>query len=909
MKKLALMSKAQVDAFPFAKNFRPPQPLNGRPVSAGGYPGYTTTSSWGYGVFNGPASWGSFASTCNGQAQSPINILSKAVEVNKYNVLTEQFTSIDRLTVSNNGHTIVATPDAGGKSSYSIFDDQPYTLLQFHWHRGSEHQIDARQFPLEVHLVHRHPGGRLLVLGIMYEIGNANEALNSLGFAFKGDLPATNGAARKFQFFDPYTLMPASNTYYNYDGSLTTPPCSEIVNWIVFDTYVTLSQEQLDNFPFANNFRPPQPLYGRMVRYLSRFADGDTELFVWGYDDSTDGPSKWGRFYPMCKGKEQSPVDILACSVVERPSNRLVIEWHKAAQMTIRNDGHTIRIDCPAGGCLDVKGNRSSSVVFEGKRFQMLQFHFHSQSETRIDGRQFPLEVHFVHQNVEDKSLLVVGILFSFGVENAWLTSLGWPKLPAANTVQSFRIAVNPSIALPPIRNYYTYAGSLTTPPCTEGVRWIVLTEFSSLSEGQLALYPFPFQSFRPPQSLFSRKVYLLSAPEAIAVKKAERGENDVDPFATGTFVWGYGPRNGPDAWAKNGYPECNGPTQSPIDIMTTKSVDVSSDLSWTKLNMQWNDVSGLSILNNGHTVVVNGAMGTTTLYNVTYNIVQFHFHHMSETLVDGLPYPLEVHIVHQQAGQNKLLVIGVLFAISETENQWLRSLSWSSLPLRDRTVALNTVNPSGALPKSHSYYSYDGSLTTPPCTGGVQWIVMTNTVPIHRLQVDQFTTIFPGNSRPVMPLNGRVVYRNGFAPKICAPGCSTESCVADPMSFPAAKNGNTCYNPAAVGLNIDQVCCAVNSCPCTSVTGKGIATKDPLTGQCPGGCDGVCDAGAIAAAAKGFINEAMALCQAPIDPAATKCCSVSSGCVCTAVGTPQKGTDFATKPAAALAPWSWGDE
>jgi len=139
------------------------------------------------------------------------------------------------------------------------------------------------------------------------------------------------------------------------------------------------------------------------------------------------------------------------------------------------------------------------------------------------------------------------------------------------------------------------------------------------------------------------------------------------------------------------------------------------------------------------------------------------------------------------------------------------------------------------------------------------------------------------------------------MSPPQCAPGCDTASCLKPPESFPAAKNGNTCYNPAAVGVNIDQVCCAANSCPCTSVTGKGIATKDPLTGKCPGGCDGVCDAGAIAAAAKGVINEAMALCQAPIDPAATKCCSVSSGCVCTAVGTPQKGTDFADDPAYAF--------
>ncbi len=128
-----------------------------------------------------------------------------------------------------------------------------------------------------------------------------------------------------------------------------------------------------------------------------------------------------------------------------------------------------------------------------------------------------------------------------------------------------------------------------------------------------------------------------------------------------------------------------------------------------------------------------------------------------------------------------------------------------------------------------------------------------------------------------------------------CAPGCDVSACDKDHASFPAAKGGGTCYNPAQVG-KIDQVCCAINSCPCTSITGKGIATRD-ASGQCPEGCNGTCNFEAIDDAVKGIINDDIAKCLEPIDVMGRKCCSASSGCVCTAVRTLKQGTDVAIAP------------
>jgi carbonic anhydrase len=161
----------------------------------------------------------------------------------------------------NNGHTLqVAAPEglafnAGGKV---------FSLLQAHFHSPSEHRIDGESFGLEVHFVHKTPEGRLGVVGIVFREGRENPALGALF----SKIPAKNGEANGVKvYFDPSAFLPAQRTYFQYDGSLTTPPCSEGVLWRVMREPIEASAAQIAAFKEAvgENARELQPLNGRLV--------------------------------------------------------------------------------------------------------------------------------------------------------------------------------------------------------------------------------------------------------------------------------------------------------------------------------------------------------------------------------------------------------------------------------------------------------------------------------------------------------------------------------------------------------------------------------------------------------------------------------------------------------------------
>jgi carbonic anhydrase len=239
-----------------------------------------------------------------------------------------------------------------------------------------------------------------------------------------------------------YDVLPENRQYWTWAGSLTTPPCSEGVTWVLLQQTVTISKDQLEAFPYKNNARPPQPLHERTVysgsARTSKKADPQQQLdavstvarqpvqlsseeWHWGFDDEheNNGPTKWGAHFPGCNGKEQSPIDIKTSDVVSRPSNTLWLDWKAQSELIVQDTGHTIQVNTPHGG----------TTTFEGQDYKMLQFHFHRGSENRIDGKQFPLEVHIVHKN-EAGRLLVVGVLFADGAENAFLSKLAWDNLP-----------------------------------------------------------------------------------------------------------------------------------------------------------------------------------------------------------------------------------------------------------------------------------------------------------------------------------------------------------------------------------------------------------------------------------------------------------------------------------------------
>jgi carbonic anhydrase len=234
---------------------------------------------WGYGPEDGPAVWASLTAewaVCgDGQRQSPIDLPTglEPEEGSKRRRYVPAALRIARnehvADILDNGHTIQVNSDAGGVLE---LDGMEFYLIQGHFHSPSEHTVEGEHAPLEMHLVHEGPGGRLAVVGLLIEEGDRTAAFD----AIIQNLPSAPGEMRHVEgvTVNALDLLPDSELYYRYEGSLTTPPCLEIVTWLVMAESVTLSGEQMRSFtsliPGTN--RPVQPLNGREV--LLRAAAG-----------------------------------------------------------------------------------------------------------------------------------------------------------------------------------------------------------------------------------------------------------------------------------------------------------------------------------------------------------------------------------------------------------------------------------------------------------------------------------------------------------------------------------------------------------------------------------------------------------------------------------------------------------
>ena len=218
---------------------------------------------------------------------------------------------------------------------------------------------------------------------------------------------------------------------------------------------------------------------------------------------------------------------------------------------------------------------------------------------------------------------------------------------------------------------------------------------------------------------------------------------------------WGYTGDIGPAQWGdlSPAFAACKlGESQSPIDLADAPNVRPH------ELEFRY-AAAPLEIANNGHTIQVNYAPGSTLIDGgKEFALVQFHFHRLSEHTVSGQPTAMELHLVHQDAAGG-LAVVGVLL----TSGRHNRSLDqvWTNMPTgtdEKRVVAGATVNAAELLPADLSYFSYMGSLTTPPCSEDVRWYVLRDLVEVSPAQIERFAVLYPDNARPTQPLNGRVV-------------------------------------------------------------------------------------------------------------------------------------------------------
>ena len=200
----------------------------------------------------------------------------------------------------------------------------------------------------------------------------------------------------------------------------------------------------------------------------------------WSYEGE-EGPEHWGEIadlYRMCsEGKNQSPIDLTVDVHAGLPE--LVFDYH-SSNLLETNTGHSIQQNVQPGSFLTITGRDA--------RYQLKQFHFHSPSEHKINGRSYAMELHFVHVS-DDGALAVVGVMIDEGEEHPVLNQL-WSWMPEnAGDTSEQAIGIEETNLLPPTREYFAYSGSLTTPPCSEGVVWVVLKTPIEASAEQIARF------------------------------------------------------------------------------------------------------------------------------------------------------------------------------------------------------------------------------------------------------------------------------------------------------------------------------------------------------------------------------------------------------------------------------------
>ncbi|KAK3587340.1 hypothetical protein CHS0354_036504 [Potamilus streckersoni] len=543
------------------------------------------------------------------------------------------------------------------------------------------------------------------------------------------------------------------------------------------------------------------------VLIILRFSMAE-DVFHWGYRGAV-GPKFWPENVPTCGGRSQSPVDIHACRYNSSLEDFIFSGYNATGtnMYQVKNNGHTIQVDITKNN-ITISGGGLASL------YTAAQFHFHwgwnnSQgSEHTLNGKMYPMELHIVHYKTslgsigtaavsgQADALAVLGFFFEVtSSDNAEL-------VPILSQLDHVRYANNSKLVslsstfslksiLPDLQGfqtYYRYSGSLTTPTCLEVVIWTVFESTIGISEQQLAMLRGVFETengetpeellydnYRPVQALGTRKI------------------------TTNTFHWSYEEElnTGPSNWLHH-YETCRGNRQSPIDIPKEENVQYAEDLGFIKF-FGYEEMRVHKLKNNGHSLQVD-IRGNFYISGgglaARYQAAQFHFHWAktsnrgSEHTFDGTAFPMELHIVHfkEEYGSiaealnhpDGLAVLGFMFKVSSADSDSYGSLLQKSSDIEYYGESTNTslIQLMQFLPikqENLTFFRYNGSLTTPPCTEAVIWTVFTEPVSISEKQLQEFRKLhhiekpsipvtygtIDNNYRPIQRLNGRQVLKN----------------------------------------------------------------------------------------------------------------------------------------------------
>ncbi|RRR70958.1 MAG: carbonic anhydrase family protein [Candidatus Viridilinea halotolerans] len=260
-------------------------------------------------------------------------------------------------------------------------------------------------------------------------------------------------------------------------------------------------------------------LHGLLLINCTRIATA-RERVPWSYHGDT-GPALWGQLCPAYAlsacGLEQSPIDIPS----DAPLNHTNLSFaYVPAPLAIINSGCTIQVNYAPG----------STITLDGTSYTLVQFHFHHRSEHTVDGQHSALELHLVHKSATG-ALAVVGVLLEEGAEHAAYAPIFQhiPSQPGA-AISAPAINIDAAALLPASRAYWHYNGSLTTPPCTEGVSWVVMREPVQISASQIAAFTAAYQNNERPVQAMNHRRFITTPSMLIATMQSIKAKRLCEP-------------------------------------------------------------------------------------------------------------------------------------------------------------------------------------------------------------------------------------------------------------------------------------------------------------------------------------------------------------------------------------------
>ncbi|XP_035259860.1 carbonic anhydrase-like isoform X3 [Anguilla anguilla] len=503
-------------------------------------------------------------SQCGGDRQSPINIdTSEVIADSSLGVFNfTNFSNPDSMKyLINTGHSVKCVLEENTVEIEGGGLSDKYSAVQFHfhsgdhlWHPGSEHLIDEDRYPMEMHIVSLKKG-----LSVDQAL-TVSEGISVLGFLI--NVTDEDETPEKWKNLTPYLINITENNstvdikdsisiddllgdvnltkFYRYEGSLTTPPCSEVVVWTVFQDPIKISRNMVELFirtlKSVKAYRPNQDLNGRKVYASPGILQSPGHS--WCYSDHCEySPADWHMLPGAeCEGDRQSPINIDTQHVTydESLNNFTFTNFSDLHTMKyLTNTGHTVKCVLEEN-MVEIEGGGLSHT------YSTIQFHFHwgtiddhsNGSEHTVDSKRYPMEMHIVSSRkefsvddaVKDSEGLAV-LAFFIEATHEKMNQKSWETLTSylshiikkdSSVEMSSHISIDDLLGDVDRSKYYRYNGSLTTPDCNEAVVWTVFKQPIKVNTELMKLFPSIMgysDIYRPEQKLHNRTVRTSSAP------------------------------------------------------------------------------------------------------------------------------------------------------------------------------------------------------------------------------------------------------------------------------------------------------------------------------------------------------------------------------------------------------------